>query len=73
MSKIIVKTMLPNPPSELWYCWGEPYQKFTVTKDGTVEGLTPDHPRYHILKTEWKLVEEAVEEKPKKGKEVQDG
>jgi hypothetical protein len=73
MSKIIVKTQLPNPPPELWHCWGDPYQKFVVAGDGTVEGLTPDHPRYHVLKTQWKLVEEVVEEKPKKVKGVQDG
>jgi len=74
MAKTVVKTTLPNPPSELWYCWGEPYQVFPVRKDGTVEGLTPDHPRWHTLVTEWKLiVEEVVEDKPQKAKEVQDG
>ena len=75
MSKIVVvKTTLPNPPPELWYCWSEPYQMFPVRKDGTVEGLAPTHPRWHILVSEWKLVVEEVEvDKPQKAKEVQDG
>lgn len=59
--KVIVKTKLKNPPSELIYCWGEgTYPVYPVKKDGTVVGLTPDHPRFAILKGEWKL--EVVEE-----------
>lgn len=58
--KIVIKTKLKNPPTELMYCWREPYEVFPVRKDGTVEGLSIDHPRFLVLQNEWKL--EVIEE-----------
>jgi len=53
--KVIIKTNLENPPPELMYCWREPYEVFPVKDNGTVEGLSMDHPRWLVLKNEWKL------------------
>ncbi len=64
-NSVIIKTKLEHPPPELVYCWREPYERFPVREDGTVEGLSIDHPRFVILQYEWKLeVTEVVEEKP---------
>jgi len=52
---VIIKTNLENPPEELVYCWREPYERFVVGKDGVVEGLSIDHPRFTLLQYEWKL------------------
>ena len=57
---MIIKTNLENPPPELMYCWREPYEVFPVKDNGTVEGLSMDHPRFVILEYEWKLVVEPV-------------
>ena len=62
--KVIIRTRLPNPPEELVYCWREPYERFPVGKDGVVEGLSVDHPRFVILKQEWKLEVEPVVTEP---------
>ena len=68
--KVIIKTNLENPPDELVYCWREPYERFPVGKDGIVEGLSIDHPRFVILQYEWKLEIVKVVEKPQKVEEV---
>ena len=65
MSKnVIVKTQLAHKPKVLVFCGREPYEVFPVREDGTVEGLTVDHPRFTVLKGEWKLVVEEVVVKP---------
>ena len=68
--KVIIKTNLENPPPELVYCWREPYERFPVGKDGIVEGLSTDHPRFVVLQYEWKLEIVKVVEKPQKVEEV---
>ena len=68
--KVIIKTNLENPPDELVYCWREPYERFPVGKDGIVEGLSIDHPRFVILQYEWKLEIVKAVEKPQKVEEV---
>ena len=66
--KVIIKTHLENPPDVLTYCWREPYETFPVKKDGTVEGLSIDHPRFIVLQNEWKLEVIEVDVKDKKDK-----
>ena len=65
---VIIKTNLPNPPEELRYCWREPYEVFPVGKDGVIEGLSTDHPRWLVLQREWKL--EVIEVKGKDNEKV---
>jgi len=56
MSKeVVIKTRLKNPPEELVYCWADPYERFRVKEDGTVEGLSMEHPHFVVLEREWKL------------------
>lgn len=60
----IVRTLLKKPPEVLEYWWappGEPEPQRFPVNDGVVEGLSTDHPRWHVLQNEWELV---VEEAP---------
>ena len=54
--KVVIKTHLKGAlGKELVYCGQEPYGKFPVSEDGTVNGLSMDHPRFALLQFEWKL------------------
>ena len=61
--KVIIKTLLDHPPDVLEYWWapkGEPEPQRFPVKNGVITGLTQDHPRWVILRREWKLVVEEV-------------
>lgn len=72
IKSVSIRTLLPYPPNLFDYWWGEEPGIFQVGKDGVLEGLTVDHPRFSELKQLWRLevVEVSVEDGSKNKKDM---